>query len=186
VPSRLDFAIAATFVLLSFAEVVVNGTVESPYEHVVVGGLAMASLAWRRLFPVIVALVVVGSNILINPEGEFATLLSLVLVSFTIGAETDPPRSYVGLAAVLVPFIGAMAAMGLVPSDLAAALVFLVGPWAVGSMVRRRSAHAEEALSRVDRLEREQELQASVAAATESREPFLDRQLTWFAEALEA
>lgn len=123
VPSRLDFAIAATFVLLSFAEVVVNGTVESPYEHVVVGGLAMASLAWRRLFPVIVALVVVGSNILINPEGEFATLLSLVLVSFTIGAETDPPRSYVGLAAVLVPFIGAMAAMGLVPSDLAAALV---------------------------------------------------------------
>jgi len=53
-------------------------------------------------------------------------------------------------------------------------------------MVRRRSAHAEEALSRVDRLEREQELQASVAAATEGREPFLDRQLTWFAEALEA
>jgi len=73
-------------------------------------------------------MVVMGSNILINPEGEFATLLSLALVSFTIGAETEPPRSYFGLAAVLVPFVGALAVMGHVPSDLAAALVFLVGP----------------------------------------------------------
>ena len=49
-------------------------------------------------------------------------------MSFTIGAETEPPRSYFGLAAVLVPFVGALAVMGHVPSDLAAALVFLVGP----------------------------------------------------------
>jgi len=91
-------AIAAVFVVLSLAEVFVNGTVTSPVEHVVVTGLAMAALAWRRRFPIGVAVLVVGSNVITNPQGEFTVLLSLVLVSFTVGAETEPPRSYVGLA----------------------------------------------------------------------------------------
>jgi signal transduction histidine kinase len=114
-----------------------------------------------------VAVLVIGSNVITNPQGEFSVLLSLVLVSFTVGAETEPPRSYVGLAAVLVPFMAAMVRAGLVPSDIAAALVFLVGPWAVGTLVRQRSAHAAEALSRAERLEREQEMQATLAAAAE-------------------
>jgi signal transduction histidine kinase len=160
-------AIAAVFVVLSLAEVFVNATVTSPVEHVVVTGLAMSALAWRRRFPVTVALLVVCSNLLVNPEGEFTTLLSLVLVCFTVGAEVEPPRSYSGLGVVLVPFLGAMISHGLVPSDVAAALVFLVGPWAVGSLLRQRSAHAAEALSRADRLEREQELKATLAAAAE-------------------
>jgi signal transduction histidine kinase len=167
VPPRLDVAIAALFVALSLAEVFVNGSVRSPLEHVLVTGLAMSSLAWRRRFPILVAVLVISSNVVTNPQGEFSVLLSLVLVSFTVGAETEPPRSYVGLAAVLVPFMAAMIRAGLVPSDIAAAMVFLVGPWAVGTLVRQRSAHAAEALSRAERLEREQELQATLAAAAE-------------------
>ena len=69
---------------------------------------------------------------LTNPGGEFSTLLSLVLVCFTVGSETGPPRSYVGLLLVLVPFVGVSIAHDLEPSDLAAALVFFVGPWTVG------------------------------------------------------
>ena len=43
----------------------------------------------------------------------------------------------VGLSAVLIPFIGGLWSMGqLVPSDVAAAGVFLVGPWAVGVLLR--------------------------------------------------
>ena len=167
VPGRTDIAIAVAFVLMSLAEVWVNGTVESPVEHVLVTGLAMGALAWRRTFPIAVALVVVGSNILVNPEGEFATLLSLVLAAYTVGAETEPPRSFVGLAVMLLVFIGGIAAVGLVPSDVAAALVFLVGPWSVGSAMRQRSTSAREAVDRAERLEREQELRASVAAAEE-------------------
>ncbi|MGN6578277.1 MAG: sensor histidine kinase [Nocardioides sp.] len=167
VPPRLDIAIAALFVALSLAEVFVNGTVRSPLEHVVVTGIAMSALAWRRRFPIAVAVLVICSNVITNPQGEFTVLLSLVLVSFTVGAETEPPRSYLGLAAVLVPFMAAMIRAGLVPSDIAAALVFLVGPWAVGTLVRQRSAHAAEAVSRAERLEREQELQATLAAAAE-------------------
>ncbi|MGZ5368808.1 MAG: sensor histidine kinase [Aeromicrobium sp.] len=167
VPPRLDMVIAAAFLVLSLLEVFVNGTVTSPVEHVVVTGLAMALLAWRRSFPVVVALVVVTSNLVVNPEGEFSVLLSLVLVSFTVGAEVEPPHSYFGLAVVLVPFLGATWNEGMVPSDVAAAMVFLVGPWAVGSALRQRSAHAAEALSRADRLEREQEMKATLAAAAE-------------------
>lgn len=175
VPPRLDIVIAVAFVLMSLAEVFVNGTVSEPVQHIVVAGLAMALLAWRRRFPVAVAFAVVMSNVITNPEGEFTVLLSLVLVSFTVGAETDPPQSYVGLSVVLVPFMAAMINAGLVPSDVAAAAVFLVGPWTVGSVMRKRSAHAEEAISRAAQLERDQAQQA--AAAVEAERTRIAREL---------
>jgi signal transduction histidine kinase len=174
VPPRLDAAIAGLFVVLSVTEFFVNHDVRSPYEYVVSVG-AMALLAWRRRFPVAVAFVVVMSNILTNPDGEFSVLLSLVLVSFTVGAETDPPVSYVGLAVVLVPFMAAMITAGLVPSDVAAAVVFLVGPWGVGSVLRQRSARADEAISRAAQLERDQVAQA--AAAVEAERTRIAREL---------
>jgi hypothetical protein len=168
VPPRLDAAIAVVFLGLSLAEVMVNGTVESPWKHIVFGGGAMASLAWRRRFPVLVPFLVASSNLFVNPEGEFTVLLSLVLVSFTAGAEAEPPRSYLGLAAVTIPFFAGIANAGrLVPSDVAAAVVFLVGPWVVGSAMRQRSASTLEALSRAERLEREQAEQAAAAVAAE-------------------
>jgi signal transduction histidine kinase len=141
----------------------------------VVAGLAMALLAWRRRFPVTVAFLVVVSNLVTNPEGEFTVLLSLVLVAFTVGAETDPPHSYLGLAAVLVPFMAGMVSQGLVPSDVAAAVVVLVGPWAVGTVLRQRAAHAEQAISRAAQLEREHTEQA--AAAVEAERTRIAREL---------
>jgi signal transduction histidine kinase len=173
-PPRLDVAIAALFVALSVAEFFVNHDVRSPYEYVVSVG-AMALLAWRRRFPVAVAFLVVMSNIVTNPEGEFSVLLSLVLVSFTVGAETDPPSSYAGLAVVLVPFLAASIRAGLVPSDVAAALVFLVGPWAVGTVLRQRSARAEEAVSRAAQLERDRAV--AEAAAVEAERTRIAREL---------
>jgi len=90
-----------------------------------------------------------------------------VLVCYTIGSETEPPRSYAGLALVALTFMGVSISEGLVPSDVAAALVFFAGPWAVGVAVRQRVAHTEEAMARADRLEREQQAQAAAAAAEE-------------------
>ena len=55
------------------------------------GCVAMASLAWRRRTPLLVTVLVVAANLVINPQGEFSTLLSLVLVCFTVGYETKPP-----------------------------------------------------------------------------------------------
>ena len=167
VPPAADIAIAAAFVLFSVAEALFSPAVTSPVLHVVIAGAGMAALAWRRSFPVGVAAVVVGIDLAINPEQQFSTLLSLVLVCYTIGAETEPPRSYAGLALVVLPFVGVSVSEGIVPSDVAAALVFLVGPWTVGAAVRQRVARTEEAVARADRLERAQKEQAAAAAAEE-------------------
>lgn len=167
VPPVVDIAIAAAFVVFSVAEAVFSPAVESPLLHVVAAGLAMVALAWRRSFPIGVAVYVVGTDLAINPEQQFSTLLSLVLVCYTIGAETERPRSYAGLAVVLLPFLAVSVAKDFVPSDFAAALVFFVGPWSVGTAVRQRIAHTEEAVARADRLEREREAEAAAAAAEE-------------------
>ena len=125
----LDVVIAAAFV----AMVVAEATAPTSSHRSCTGrgrrGHGRAGLASTR--PMVVAAVVVV-DLLLNPDHQFSTLLALVLVSFTVGSETVPPRSHVGLALVLVPFVAAMVAAGLEPSDLGAALVFVVGPWAVG------------------------------------------------------
>jgi hypothetical protein len=54
----------------------------------VAGGFAAALLAWRRQAPILVAALVVLVNVLTDPEAQFSTLLSLVLVCFTVGYET--------------------------------------------------------------------------------------------------
>ena len=166
-PPRVDIALAAAFVVMTLAEAAFSPDVASPVEHAVFGSLAMALLAWRRTAPLAVAALVVAVNIATNPAGEFSTLLSLVLVCFTIGSETGPPRNYVGLLLVLVPFLGVSISHGLLPSDLAAALVFFVGPWTVGGVVQSRIARSDEAVARAERLERERELEAARAAAEE-------------------
>jgi signal transduction histidine kinase len=167
-PPLLDLAIAAVFVGLTLAEVATTATGDQTWRLLVFAAPAMASLAVRRQYPLLVALVVTNVNWVANPDNEFTTLLSLVLVAFTAGYETGPPRSYLGLALVLVPFLGNILSQGhLVPSDVAAAIVFLVGPWAVGQQSRQRAIRAEAAETRAAQLEREQDLRAQLVAAAE-------------------
>jgi signal transduction histidine kinase len=167
VPPVADIVIAASFTVLTVAEALLSPRVQSPALHVVVAGVAMVALAWRRSYPLAVASLLIAANIAVNPSGDFSTLLSLVLMAYTLGSELDPPRSYLGLALLVVPFVTASVVEGLEPSDLAAAMVFLAGPWMVGAVVRQRAHHTEEAIARAERLERERELQAAVAAAEE-------------------
>src|SRR6478735_518087 len=165
-PPKVDVAIAAAFVAFAVAEGLA-GPGDQPWWRAVAGGFAAALLAWRRQAPILVAALVVLVNVLTDPEAQFSTLLSLVLVCFTVGYETRPPRSYVGLAIVLVPFIGVSIVDGFEPSDLAAALVFFAGPWTVGSVTRDRATRAEEAVARADRLEAEREQEAARIAQQE-------------------
>jgi signal transduction histidine kinase len=152
---------------MNLAEALFNSEVDNPFEHAAIAGLALATLAWRRQFPLVVAALVVGSNVITDPNGEFTTLLSLVLVSFTVGAETEAPKAWWGLGLVFVPFMVVSVIHGFVPSDLAAGMVFFIGPWAVGQFLRGRTASAEEAEARAEQLERNQELEAARAAAEE-------------------
>jgi signal transduction histidine kinase len=166
-PPLLDAAIAAVFVAMTVAEGLLNPEVDSVARHVGVASTAMVALAWRRRAPILVAAIVVGANIVSNPQGDFSTLLSLVLVCFTVGHETTSPWSYLGLGLVVVPFLVVSVIETFEPSDLAAALVFFVGPWAVGTLVSQRTASADAALARAAQLEREAELEAAAARAEE-------------------
>jgi len=141
--------------------------VTSPVRHALIGVPAMAQLAWRREAPLVVAALVVAVNVLTNPEGEFSTLLSLVLVCFTIGYETRPPQSYAGLALVIVPFLAVSVRDDFEFSDAAAAIVFFAGPWAVGVLTRDRTTRTAEAVARAERLEAEREIEVARVAAEE-------------------
>ncbi len=162
----MDVAIAGAFVAFTVAEALFTPG-DAPWWRGLVGGLAAALLAWRRAAPITVALLVVLVNVVTNPEAQFSTLLSLVLICFTVGYETRPPRSYLGLGLVLLPFIGASVINDFEVSDLAAALVFFVGPWAVGTVTRDRADRAEAAVARADRLERDREAEAARVAEQE-------------------
>lgn len=166
-PPVLDAVLALAFFALTLAEAAYSPAVPDPLAHVVFAGGAMLGLAWRRRFPLSVTAVMVAVNIAINPGGQFSTLLSLVLVCFTVGERVRPPRSYVGLAVVVVPFLVVSVVQGLEPSDLAAALVFFVGPWTVGVVLSGRLASADAALARAAQLEHERELEAVKVASAE-------------------
>jgi signal transduction histidine kinase len=163
----VDLALAGAFVALTLIEGLVAETSARSPVGLVVAAVSMAALAWRRQFPLVVAALVLAAILVTDPEDEFSVLLALVLVAFTVGSETDPPRSHVGLAIVVVPFVAALASEGLQPSDLAAALVFLIGPWAVGTLLRQRTSRTLEAVARAEAAERDRELQAAEAAAAE-------------------
>jgi signal transduction histidine kinase len=166
-PPLLDVVLAGAFVGLTVAEAGTVGDSTQAAKLWLMSAPALASIALRRQYPMLVALVVTNVNWFVNTDNEFTTLLSLVLVSFTAGYELRPPRSWLGLGVILVPFLINMGTRPFVPSDVAAAMVFLVGPWAVGVQSRQRADRAEAAEVRATQLEREQELQAALVAAAE-------------------
>ena len=168
-PPLADALLAGVFVAGTVAEALVSDAVRSPLLHLLLALPAMVLLAWRRRVPILTAAIVMGSNIAINPDGELTTLLALVLVSFTVGSELGPPRSWLGLATIVVPFLVAMAWEGLEPSDVAAALVFLGGPWSVGSGDAATHGHAPRRGGRRGRPAWSSERDAEIAAVTAQR-----------------
>lgn len=167
-PPVVDLLLAAFFVAMTLAEQVTSPDSRTPGQ-LLLTLVAMGALAVRRQLPIAVAVLVVLSNLLTNPQGDFSILLSVVLVSFSVGFETDPPRSGVGLAVILVPFLLAQTVNvgGFVPSDLAAGVVFIGGPWGVGAATRQRTKRAAEQLARAELLQRDQEEAAARAVAAE-------------------
>ena len=174
-PPAGDAVVAGVFLLLLLAEARFSPAVRDPTTFVAVAGPTAVLLAWRRRFPLLVTGVAVGANLLLNPAGELSLLLALVLVCYTVGASTTRPRNVVGLLVVVVPFVVANLVRGLVPSDLAAGLVFFVGPWLVGTAVRGRTERVAEAESRA--LLREERAAAESARAVAEERTRIAREL---------
>ncbi|MFP5283369.1 MAG: hypothetical protein ACLGIF_07960, partial [Actinomycetes bacterium] len=154
-PPPVDVALAAAFLALNSVEAVTGGGPRPLAVHLLVGGVAMVALAWRRRFPLVVALLVVAANVVVNPEGQFSPVLSLVLVAYSVGGYARPPQDLLGLTVLAGGMTIASVLGGLEPSDLAAVLVFVGGSWAVGRLVQQRSAHAAAAEARAARADEE-------------------------------
>ncbi|WP_084104371.1 sensor histidine kinase [Demequina sp. NBRC 110056] len=166
-PPTIDIAIAVLFAALTVAEALSAGDDRGPW-RLGIALVGVAALAWRRRAPILVAAILVGSDLLSNPEGRFSTVLALVVASYTVGFESPSPRRYAGLALLVVPFVGAAVSREAFEfSDLAASVVFLAGPWMVGVATAVRAERSAEAIALADRLAREQDAREAEAVADE-------------------
>ena len=163
----VDAAIAAALVVVTLVEAFTTGTNLPLWLHVPLAVVMMGSLALRRRAPLVVVGVVFLGTMLLDPNGEYAIFIALVLASYTCGAELDPPRAWIGLAIAVVPMCSYFLLVEGTPSDFVAITVLYGGSWAVGQMVRQRGRQAAEHAERADRAEREREERAAHAVAEE-------------------
>ena len=169
-PSAVDVLLAGLLVAVVLAEAAAEPTVRHPALHAGVGGLVMVALAWRRVRPLPVATVVVTGDVLLAINGgDLSVVFGLLVMAFTVGAETDGVRSWLGLAVLLTPFLVGIALANdeLVPGDLGAGLVIIGLPWLAGRALRERAVGLAEAMTRAERLEEEREHDARAAAVAE-------------------
>ncbi|MGH3362716.1 MAG: sensor histidine kinase, partial [Nocardioides sp.] len=169
-PSPVDALLAGFFALVVLFEAFTEQVVEREWLHAVVGCTAMVVMAWRRVHPIPVAVTVVVAQLVLGVNGgELSVVLAMLVMAFTVGAETEGRASWVGLAALAVPFfVGLTLGQGrLIPGDFAAGLVLIIGPWLAGRTLRARAIELGEALSREARFEQEKRHEAEAATARE-------------------
>ena len=166
-PAVVDALIAGALVALGLVEAVTMPLDRPVWLHASLTVVVMAAVAWRRRFPLTVLGFVVAGMMVIDADGQFAVFAALVIVSFTAGAELDPPRAWGGLALAVVPFWIAFAVTRGEVSDFVAVTVLYGGSWVVGQAVRDRTRRSAEAAERADRAERSKEEDAARAVAAE-------------------
>lgn len=177
-PSAGDVALAAAFTTFAVVEGLStggavdlgSGPIPGLGSYLVFVIPAMMALAWRRRWPVPVAAGVVLANMITNVEGAGSTTLAVAVASYSVGAYAASGRAFVVLplsVAVGLAVVGQAAGQALAPSDLAALMVWVLGPWVIGRFVRDRADAALTAHERADLLEREQAALVAAAAAEE-------------------
>ena len=87
IPPRLDIALAAAFLAIVAAAGLFSPNVGAPVPFLVVAGLSAVLLAWRRRFPLLVAIAVTAANLVVNPDGELSTRAELAARSATAARE---------------------------------------------------------------------------------------------------
>jgi signal transduction histidine kinase len=185
-PSPGDLLLAGSFTAFAVIEGLTtgaqvglrSGAVEDLGLYLLIMVPAMVALAWRRIWPIPVAAIVVLANMVTNVDGSGASTFAVIVAAYSVGAHAVQRRAFLVLPVSL--------ALGLVlsdptldgtlaPSDLAAVMIFLLAPWALGRFVRDRDDAAQAAGERAHLLEREHA--ALVAAATAEERVRLAREL---------
>jgi signal transduction histidine kinase len=166
-PRLADATLAGVLVVAGVLEGAIVSTNRPLWLHELLTVAVMGSVAWRRRFPlVVVGFVVVGMMVL-DSDGQLSVFAALVIVTFTAGAELDPPRSWIGLALSVVPFWIGFVLVGGGVSDFVAVTVLYGGSWAVGQVLRERGHRSAELAERAERAERDRTAEAARAVAEE-------------------
>lgn len=169
-PSLVDVLLASFFAVVVLVEALTEPEVQTPWLHGVVGCSAVLAMAWRRVWPLpVAAVVVMAEAVLAINGGGLSVALAVLVMSFTVGAETEGRTSWWGLLLLLLPYIGglSLARGGLIPGDVAASVVLVAAPWVAGRALRSRAEALAEAMARAAVLEHEKQREADEATTRE-------------------
>ncbi len=166
-------AIALTVHLTQPETVFGEGTVEDPtwYSPILAFG-ATFPIAWRRRFPIQVALFVTVFEILFTGSDFDGTgFLGPLVAIYSLGAHAVGPRRTRALLAIasmiLLLFVAGLLVDELAITDFASSVAALTTAYVLGDNLRRRRAAADALAERAERAERERELVAQQRVADE-------------------
>lgn len=181
VPPRGDIALALGVTALGELDAVAPGLfsthLEGPrWSVAILFGMAGLSLAWRRLYPLVVFLLVFGGLALQAlvygaVEGN-GVLFPALIAAYSVAAHGSRRAAYLGLA--LIPMVMALREINNPDNTdwptTRAALAWdltVVLAWMLGSWMRARTMYEESLVERAAQAEREREQNARVAIAAE-------------------
>ena len=143
-PAVLDLVVAVGLVVAVVVETTVAAGPDQPWTRTVLGAVAVASVAVRRSLPTVAAAVLAGAmtvqSLATEPPDETAVLFACVLVSWSVGMHAARREGVLG---VVLAALGVSVAIATDASDTVANIVptvtlFVLLPYAVGTVVRRR------------------------------------------------
>ena len=170
-PPLGDALLAALLVALGQLQVWLQAT-EAPRSLDAVLLLACtAPVAWRRRAPLAMLALAIGAILVlasVESDAETAALVPAALILlYTVGRETDPPRTWAAPALV----VGTAAYGPIVLDQPAGDFLFVTtlfgGAWAFGYALRLRAQRLDEVSERAELAERQRDERARAAAAEE-------------------
>ena len=164
-PPLADGALAGAFTALCLAEVLTGVGWER-------GGwllLATLALAWRRRWPVQVALVVLLVVVMADPSGQTTGTLATAVAIYSLGSTLRPRPGLIALVFVVTVAWTAVLLRqeSFVPSDVAALFVLWIAPFFLGMTQRRGTERAAQAVERSARAEERALIDAELAVMRE-------------------
>lgn len=171
-PSRFDIALAAVLVTLAIVEVTVNHALAPRAASYPIEIAMAAAIAWRRSAPLVASTVVaIGSvadaAIGVSPSDPSIPMMTTVALAYALVAHSPLRPAIVGSAILIVGTTVQVIVAGQSIGNLGFAFTFLAVIWAIGRLVRLRTAQAVRAEVQVERLRHDQAERARAVAVAE-------------------